>query len=231
MLEAMIAVAIIGIVAALSVSTLSGVGARNAKQNAANEILSLLQSARTISDQNGSDVYVMVYPSMKLKWNATHSKLTTGGATTGGPGALVVYEDVDGDFIGDGGTPDCSGSSGECSWSGFDPTAGSVYSATTDRVVKVLDLADYPKKNVQFGGSGTGWTAPFSTAATTACSFCANNKGAILFSDGQAVLLNDVGVANGSVGGLALRAVDNTTNESRIAVVRSTALITPVKSP
>ena len=49
-----------------------------------------------------------------------------------------------------------------------------------------------------------------------------------LLTDG--VLLNDIGVANGSVGGLALRAVDNPNNESRIAVVRSTALITPVKS-
>lgn len=234
LLEAMIAVAIIGVIAALSVSTVANLGARNAKQNATNEILSLLQSSRTISEQNGSDVYVMVYPSLKLTWNATHTRVAGGSFVDGGSGAIFVYEDVDGDFmVADAGAGDCTGTSGECTWAEFDPTntSGKVYSATTDRLVKVLDLADYPKKNVILGGTSTEqWPAPFSGATTTSCSFCTDNKGAIVFTDGQALLVKGDGKLAGGVGGLTLRAVDNPLNESRIAVVRGTALITLVKT-
>ena len=223
LLEVMIAVAIIGIVAALSASTLSGVGARNAKQNAVNDIYSVLQMARARA-QNNSDVYVIVYPTMQKN-----------GTATGGNGAIFVYEDGNGDFRTNTGT--CDGS-GQCGWAAFSPpnaVKAGVFSATNpDKLLASIYLSDYPKSNVQFAAGSHVWTAPFSgigsAADTNGCSFCSGSKGAILFTDNQVVFLDSAGRSTGTgLGGFALAAKDNPSNKTLVGVVRATGLISLLK--
>lgn len=220
MLEAMIAVAIIGIVAALSASTLAGVGGRNAKQNAVNDIYSALQQARSRA-QNSVDVYAIFYPKMKKT-----------GALTGGSGAIFIYEDGNGDFRVNSGS--CDGS-GQCGWSSFAPPnnikPGVLSTTNPDKLLRVIYLDDYAKSNVEFAAATLTWTAPFSpigaAANTNGCSFCASgNKGAILFTDNQAVFLGDDGKSLGSAfGGFALQAKDNPANRTLVGIIRSTGLI------
>ena len=225
LLEAMIAVAIIGIVTAMSASTVSGIGARNAKQNAVNDVYSTLQMARARA-QNGSDVYVIFYPTM----------VKATGALTGGSGAIFVYEDGNGDFRTNTGS--CDGSA-TCGWAAFSPPNAikpGVFSATNpDKLLAKIYLEDYPKKNVQFFAGTHKWAAPFSPIDTAAnangCSFCTSgNKGSILFSDNQVVFLDSAGKSTGTaMGGFVLAAKDNNTNKTLVGVIRATGLISLLK--
>lgn len=226
LLEMMVVVAIIGIVSAMSVSTFSQLGARNATQSAANDIHSMLQSMRARATLRGSDVYVIVYPTYKK------TGLTT-GTTTGGPGAIFFYEDADGDFM--TGTGSCNGAS-ECSWTNFNPPLD-VRSAPTerDRLVQSIFLDDYPKANVRFGKElskvyGVPFKALDASANTLGCSFCGGVRGAVVFSDGQALFVDAGGVLQTDrVGGLALQGVNNPANQFLIGFVRSTGLIASVR--
>ncbi|PZR11135.1 MAG: hypothetical protein DI536_18535 [Archangium gephyra] len=222
LIEMLMVIAIIGIVSAMSAATVIRIGERNATQSASNDILSALQSMRSRSLQRGSDVYVLVYPTFK-------KTSPTAGSVTGGPGALFFYEDVDGDFL--TGTGPCNGS-GECSWLNFNPASNQIRSAVTenDRLLRAIYLDDYAGANVRFGKqSGKGWGDPFASLPPTnvdGCTFCSSNKGALLFSDSQLVLLNGSGaVAPGRFGGLALQGVKNNENQFLIGLVRATGLI------
>ncbi len=255
LLEAMIVVAIIGVIAALSVQTLAGLGARNATQNATNDLLATIQSARALSVQNSSDVYVFVYPTMSIKWSAlatggmlgNTSSTVTGGILSaefagGNRGAVIIYEDYDGDFMNTG-TGNCGGSNGnECNFSAWSPESGQLYTSSNprlDRLAKILDLERYPKQNVEFGGfTDTQWKAPFgfidntraALVRNTGCSFCTNDRGIIQFSDGRAIFYNGTGqVVADPVAGLGLRAHDNHQNQTLIAIVRATGIVTTVK--
>ncbi len=244
LLETMIVVTIIGIVSAMAVATLSGLGARNAPQNATNDVVSALQLARSLSLQNGSDVYVVVYPHMALKW-LSGSTFSADPNAAEGRGVLFIYEDIDGDFLANPQPPNtsCSGAPGEsCHRSSWNPVAGQVYTQVAvgrDRLVKILEMERYPKKNVKFGATTTTrWKAPYSgvtdsmagLVATTGCSFCTNRQGAILFSDGRAVTLDENWqVVGGPIAGLGLQGVTNPDNEVLLAVVRSTGIVTAVK--
>ncbi|MGV3622034.1 MAG: pilus assembly FimT family protein [Archangium sp.] len=222
LLEMLMVIAIIGVVSAMSAATVIRIGERNATQSASNDILAALQSMRSRSLQRGSDVYVLVYPTFK-------KTTATTGSLTGGPGALFFYEDVDGDFL--TGTGACNGTA-ECSWSNFNPVTGATRSALTenDRLLRTIFLDDYAGANVKFGKvNGKAWGDPFSALSatnTSGCTFCTANRGALLFTDTQLVLLNGTGgVTTGRVGGIALQGVKNPDNQFLIGLVRATGLI------
>ncbi len=226
LLEMMVVVAIIGIVSAMSVSTFIQLGAKNATQNAANDIYSTLQAMRSRSTQRGTDVYAIVYPTYRK------TGLTT-GTTTGGPGAIFFYEDSDGDFM--TGSGSCNGSS-ECSWLNFNPPVD-VRSAPTerDRFLQAIFLDDYPKANVRFGKElskeyGVPFKALDTPASAAGCSFCDGERGATVFSDGQALFFDAAGVMQPiRVGGFALQGVSNPSNQFLIGFVRATGLIASVR--
>jgi prepilin-type N-terminal cleavage/methylation domain-containing protein len=227
LIEAMIVVAIIGILTAMAASTAAQIGARNATQNASSDLSSVLQKARARAELRGGDVYVMVYP-----------KMTAAGAMTGGSGAIFIFEDMNGNFLTGSGPCDGSGTV-DCSWTNFAPP-NNIRSPTTspDKTLDVIYLDSYAKKNVRFGKPATtAWAAPFSgigtTADTNGCSFCgtATNKGAIVFTGEQMLrFLDDTGAPVAQrTAGIALQAVDNPTNTFLFGLVGATGLVTLVK--
>jgi prepilin-type N-terminal cleavage/methylation domain-containing protein len=226
LLELMIVVAIIGIVTSMAAATATRIGSRNATQNAASDISSLLQNARARAEQRGSDVYVIVYPTM-----------TRAGALTGGTGALFVYEDSNGDFL--TGTGPCTGAGIlDCSWANFDPSTNNIRTPATsgDRLVQALYLSDYPKQNARFGKSAAAFAAPFTGVGTRAnlngCSFCqTGNKGAVVFTGEQQLrFLTNTGLPDGQrVGGLAIQGVDLPENTFLFGLVGATGLVTLVR--
>lgn len=225
LIEVMVVVAILGIVAGLAGATAAEIGARNATQNAAAELGSLLESARARAEQRGSDVYVLVFPTM-----------TKAGALTGGRGAVFVYEDANGDFL--TGTGVCTGSgSADCSWSNFTPpNQVRSPSSSRDRFVQALYLDDSPKQNVRFGKpAATVYSTPFTSVGTSAnangCSFCGGARGAVVFTGEQQLRFLDASGAPVAqrLGGLALQGVDNPANTFLFGLVRSTGLVTLVK--
>lgn len=226
LLELMIAVAIIGIISSMAAASANQIGARNATQNAASDISSLLQGARARAEQRGSDVYVIVYP-----------RMTKAGALTGGRGALFVYEDFNGDFLTGNGS--CTGmGTADCSWGNFTPPNAIRSPATSnDRLVTAIYMDDYPKKNVRLGKvAGAVFSAPFggilARADLNGCSFCqSGNKGAVVFTGEQQLrFLNDSAAPTGErVAGLALQAIDNPNNTFHFGLVGATGLVTLVK--
>lgn len=225
LLELMVVVAIIGLVSSMAAATATRIGSRNATQNAASDLSSMLQKARARAEQRGSDVYVIVYPTM-----------TRTGVVTGGSGAIFIYDDANGDFL--TGTGGCTGSAGpDCSWANFVPPTNIVPpAASNDRLLEAIYLDNYTKKNVRFGKpSTTTFAAPFATisgaAANAGCSFCAAGKGAVVFTGEQQLLfLNNTGAPVAQrVAGLALQGVDNPNNTFLFGLVGATGLVTLVK--
>ncbi len=225
LIELMIVVAIIGILAALSVTAADRIGMNNATQNAASDISSMLGKARARAEQRGTDVYVMVYPT------ASRASITS----TSGDGALFVFEDANGNFL--TGSGPCSGSGTvDCSWSNFTPPTN-VRSPTTspDRFVEFIYLEDYAKKNVKFGKpSSTTFGAPFaSVTTTTGCSFCSASplKGAMVFTGEQQMRFLDASGAPVAqrVAGLAIQGKDNPNHTFLFGLVGATGLVTLVK--
>ena len=225
LLELMIVVTIIGILSAMAAVTANQLGARNATQNAASDLSSVLQNARARAEQRGSDVYVIIYPTM-----------TRTGATTGGGGALFVYEDANGDFL--TGTGPCTGAGAvDCSWANFvPPTNINSPAANKDRFVQAIYLDNYPKQNVAFGKVAGAFAAPFggvgTLADTNGCSFCvAGAKGAVVFTGEQQLqFLNNAGTPVAQrVAGLAVQGKDNPKNTFLFGLVAATGLVTLVK--
>ncbi len=226
LLEVMIVLAIVGVITAISVTSAQQIGARNATQNAASDLSTVLQNARARAEQSGADVYVMVYPTMKRD-----------GSLTGGSGALVVYEDARGDFLTATGPCDGSASTARCGWTNFAPPSN-VFPVPNSggRFVQIVYLDDYPKKNVRFGkSSASAFTAPFTGVGTLAnangCSFCGATKGAIVFTGEQQLrfLDNSGAPVAQRVAGLAVQAVDNPNNTFLWGLVSATGLVTTVK--
>ena len=226
LLEMMLVVAIIGVLAAMTAAASTRIAARNATQSAAAEVSAMLQFARSRAEMQGSDVYVMVFPTMKKD-----------GTTTGGSGALFVYEDMNGDFMSGSGA--CNGTgTADCSWTNFSPP-NNINSPSTskDKLLKSLYLDDYAKKNVEFG-TGTATSAvlkaPFDGITFTdlqdGCSFC-NTKGALVFTgEEQLRFFADNGTqASSRTAALALQAVDRPSNVFVFGMVAATGLVTLVK--
>lgn len=228
--EAMVVIAIIGVISALAATTAQRIGARNATQNAASEISTLMQKARSRAELTGSDVYVIVYPNVRRS-----------DGSANGRGALFVYEDTNGNFLSSTGT--CAGTGTvDCGFGNFAPP-NNIRSPTTsaDRLVDALYLDDYPKQNVKFGKlASTTYPSPFtsagSSAGTTGCSFCSVlsgslRRGAIVFTGEQQLRFLDASGAPVSqrIGGIAVQGVDSPDNSFFFGLVRSTGLVTLVK--
>ena len=226
LLELMVVVAIIGIVMSMAAATATQIGARNATQNAASDLSSLLQNARARAEQRGSDVYVLVYP----RWN---KKLNV---ATGGSGAVFVFEDGNGDFLTSTGT--CTGAgTTDCGWGAFNPPTNiKPRTGSTDRIVQAHYLDDDPKQNAKFGKDTVAFAPPFTAigalADTNGCSFCgAGTKGAVVFTGEQQLRFLDASglpVAQ-RVAGLAVQGVDNPKNTFLFGLVGATGLVTLVK--
>lgn len=229
LLELMIVAAIIGILMAMAAATAQSIGSRNATQNAASDLSSLLQSVRARADQTGADLYVMVYP-----------RMTAAGALTGGPGAVFVYQDANGDFLTATGPCDGSASPTDCGWANFAPPNNiRATSGGRDRLVASVYLDNYAGRNARFSQATTlTWAMPFAalnggTANVNGCSFCstAPHKGAAVFSGDQQVrFLDGTGApAALQLGGLALQGTNNLTNTFLFGLVGATGLVTLVR--
>ncbi|MDP2275129.1 MAG: prepilin-type N-terminal cleavage/methylation domain-containing protein [Archangium sp.] len=225
LLEIMVVVAIIGIVTSMAAVTATQIGARNATQNAASDLSSLLQGARARAEQRGSDVYVIIYP----RWDKTAATTTTGGR-----GAVFVYEDGNGDFLTSTGV--CNGSGTlDCGFANFSPAAFTPRTGSTDRFVQAIYLDDYPKKNARFGKDTTAFAPPFTAIGTAAdtngCSFCGAIRGAVVFTGEQQLrFLDQTGLPVAQrVAGIAVQGVDNASNSFLFGLVGATGLVTLVK--
>lgn len=230
LIEIMMVIAIIGVVSAMAAATAQSIGARNAVQNAASEIGTRLQLARALTEQRGSNVVVMVYPSFQNKGTKS---LTTG------QGAIFIIEDVNGDWATSTGACDGTGTS-DCGQTNFNPVTGKIVLTTSgkDRMIAAIYLEDYPQSAVRFGNAtnATGtWPAPFSsfddTTTTAGCTFCSSNKGTVIFlGDGGLQLLNGSGTAAARTGGLTLVGKTQALNNAyRYGLVSATGLVTLVK--
>jgi prepilin-type N-terminal cleavage/methylation domain-containing protein len=196
LIEIMIVVAILGVLAGLSVAAYGRIGAASAPRNAINDLSSSLLRARTMAVENQSDVYFIVYPT------STAAGVTATSA--GGHGAYFLYEDKAGTFNLAASTTSTSvyyrtGTGGVA----FVPSLAFV-SGTTFAEGRVIDktyLDDYAGKNVVFdkptGLAMTASEAPFSGLTLgSACTFCTGDplRGAIVFSgDGTARFINGDG--------------------------------------
>lgn len=222
LIEVMIVLGIIGVLAALSVAALGELGARGATQNTASDFFQSLNRARARAAERGTQVYVLVYPTLRRD-----------GSLTGGPGAWFVYEDATGDFLG---TP---ANAADLAWSTFAPPATVQPAAgSTDRLLEATYLEDAPKQNVRFFRPQAPVTtvtfpAPFTAvnASANGCSFCDGARGAIVFTgERQARFIKADGTqAAPRTAGLVLQAPRDLVTLRRFGVVGTSGLITHVK--
>ncbi len=172
LLEVMITLAIIAILAGLSVMGYTAVGRRGALQNASFDLQGVMSTARTRAVSRGHPVWVVLFPSGNRK------------GKTGGLGAFMVVEDNLGAYLrAPRGAFDLD--------LAVDPDFG---------VSQVYFLEDYSKK-VRFGALTPGRTdlfgAPFSGMSVQTCSFCSGTgflRGAVVFfPDGGARFVDGQG--------------------------------------
>lgn len=172
LLEVMITLAIIAILAGLSVMGYAAVGRRGALQNASFDLQGVMSTARTRAVSRGHPVWVVLFPSGSRK------------AKTGGLGAFMVVEDNLGAYV--------RAPRGALELDlAVDPDFG---------VSQVYFLEDYSKK-VRFGALTPGRTdmfgAPFSGMSVQTCSFCSGAdflRGAVIFfPDGGARFVDGQG--------------------------------------
>lgn len=160
-LELIVVIAIVGVLAALSLAALSRINTRVAPQNAAYEFSSMLSKARSRALQRNSDVWLVVYPNLTR----------TGGK---GKGAFFIFEDPDGDF----GT--------HYAGLAFDPLADSLPGRV--RRIESIFLEDLGGRHVGFCVNGTPtFPEPYASLTPKPCSFCGggdtdeNRRGAVVF--------------------------------------------------
>ncbi len=227
LIEMMVVVAIAAVLAALSVAAYQNVGERAAPQNAAYDFYSTLSQARALAANHGSDVWVIVYPSL--------SSPNQGSGALGG-GAYFMYEDRDTNF----------NWGGSLSYSTFSPpgTISPPSSDTSgDKLVSAVYLDDYKRQNAQFKSPDAGsliFGAPFTalnvastscSSCTPRCTFCDGNRGAIVFSaDGTVFFVGSTAgaISEDRAAGVTLSA--RTTQQAFLfAVSSSTAFITTFK--
>ncbi|WP_163999978.1 pilus assembly FimT family protein [Pyxidicoccus caerfyrddinensis] len=188
LLEVMVVVAIIGILAGISVTTLSRMQPRMDVMGALDDLSSTLAQAQARAQSRGGDVWVVFLP-------------TSAGTTTRARGGILVYEDLDRDLAFGSLSFDAQGHLTTApepgdevlsqTWYGGEPFRGRV------------QLALKP-------GEGFTLNAPFSGAAAT-CNFCSNGpggfRGAIIYqANGEVRLVDGTGapVANLNAGVVTL---------------------------
>ncbi|HEX8820019.1 MAG TPA: prepilin-type N-terminal cleavage/methylation domain-containing protein [Archangium sp.] len=172
LLELMITLAIVSILAGLSVMGYAAVGRRGALQNVSFDLQGVMGAARTRAVSRGHPVWVVLFPA------ASHK------AKTGGLGAFMVVEDRNGGFM----------------RSPLSPLELPLVVDDLEGVSETYFLEDYSKK-VRFGALTPGRTdlfgAPFSGMTVQTCSFCSgadHPRGAIVFlPDGGARFVDGQG--------------------------------------
>jgi prepilin-type N-terminal cleavage/methylation domain-containing protein len=196
LLEIMIVVAILGILASLSITTMEGARARTAPRNAAADLSQAISLARARALERGSNVWLILYPNRGKD------------LSTAGNGAWFLYDDGDGNF-GATGSLQCTGAAGSnCNYATFTPpnTIWPPRVNTTDFLLDRVYFDDAPKKAVKFGQTSDTtilWGEPFGAAGTGLnagtvtkdCSFCTGTgvarRGAIIFNGDGAVRFVD----------------------------------------
>jgi prepilin-type N-terminal cleavage/methylation domain-containing protein len=188
LLEMMIALAILSVLTALSISAIQRMDDWADPQSAASDLSGALSLARARAVESGSDVWFIIYEDINRDGDAGQ-----------GNGAYFLIEDRRYDFL---------------TGSGPAPTSGTLLTYPTfqppDNVEplreqgflvdsKYLDAYSMSAKpsTVRFGVSGTvQYDAPFATLTPTACSFCSGTpkRGAIVFgADGSARFFDGAG--------------------------------------
>jgi prepilin-type N-terminal cleavage/methylation domain-containing protein len=156
LIEMMIAMAILAILMVLSMVAYDAVGRRGALQNAAFDLQGVLNQARTRATSRNHPVWVVFHP--------------RAGRNTfdNGSGAYLVVEDRNHQFS-------------------RSPTLALEQPLRKSEVVsEVYYLEDYGRRGqVSFGalnpGGNAGFGAPFANLVAQTCSFCAGDRGAIVF--------------------------------------------------
>jgi prepilin-type N-terminal cleavage/methylation domain-containing protein len=188
LVEVMVVVAIIGVLASVSVATLSRMQPRMDVMSALDDLSATLSQAQARAQSRGGDVWVIILP-------------TGAGTSTRERGGFLVYEDLDRDL----------------NFSTFDLDNNGVPTLAPEAGDQVLNQTWYGREpfrgRIQLGlnaGQGFALNVPFSGAAAT-CNFCSNNlgtlRGAIVFqADGEVRLVDGAGlpVANLNAGILTL---------------------------
>ncbi len=195
LLETMVVVAIIGILASLSITTMEAGRGRTAPRNAAADLSGAIGLAKGRAMERGSDVWLIIYPNRGTD------------TATAGNGAWFLYDDGDTNF-GAAGTLDCTGATGTlCNYATFLPPAKVNAAAdSNDRLIDSTYFDNAATKNVRFGNTTdttVKWGEPFGTATTGLnagsvtkdCSFCTGTgvarRGAMIFNGDGAVRFVD----------------------------------------
>ncbi|HEY3448055.1 MAG TPA: type II secretion system protein [Myxococcales bacterium] len=174
LIEAMVTIAILGVLMALAVGGWGSLSSKGAVQNAAQDFHSTLLNARQRATERGSDVWVIIYPYIDRTGN---------DAPNTNPGAYFVVEDVDLDF--------------KTYYKDTFAPPSSIRPASPNALLEQVWLDTYPRHNARFLktpiASGSAYQAPFNAMGGSGCSFCTGTtkKGAIVFNgEGIARFLN-----------------------------------------
>lgn len=203
LLEVMVVVAIIGILASLSVTTLARMQPRMDVMGALDDLSATLAQAQARAQSRGGDVWVVIVP-------------TAAGTTTKAKGGVLVYDDLDRDLslgalvINDDGSLATAPEPGDAlvtrTWYGNAPFQG--------RVQLTLKT-----------GQGFTLNAPFSGSAAT-CNFCTNGpgglRGAIVFQANGEVRLVDGSGATVSGLNAGVVTLSSATTRGALAVAPAT---------
>ncbi|WNG55843.1 prepilin-type N-terminal cleavage/methylation domain-containing protein [Archangium gephyra] len=169
LVELMVVVAIIGVLAALSMVAFDSLGRRGALQNAAFDMQGVLSTARAQAVSRGYPMWVLLYPSAGRK------------EMVGGPGAFFLVEDSGGGYV-----------RAPAGLFAMDPRGSALVSAA-------YFLEDYSKgvrfEALKPGEAGR-YAQPFAALQVQTCGFCSGAplRGAIaFFPDGSARFVNGQG--------------------------------------
>jgi prepilin-type N-terminal cleavage/methylation domain-containing protein len=181
LLEMMIALAILGVITAMSYAALQQMDDWADPQSAASDLSGSLSLARARAVESGSDVWFIVYENI--------NRAGVGGQ---GHGAYFIIEDKRFDFLNGSGPPPSSGSL--LTYANFLPPGNVTPLREQGLLVdsKYLDAYSMSAKasTVRFGVSGAlKYDPPFKELTPSGCSFCSGNpkRGAIVFgADGAA---------------------------------------------
>jgi len=202
MVELLVAVAIIGVVAAAGFSILSRGRPRASLASTASELHSIIHGARMTAVSTGHDVGVLIFP---------------GNATT--QGRVFVYEDGNLDFF----------AAGTVKFSDYDPTKR--IAGSKSEILTVFDLPTGISFGPETG-MGTGATLPApldGVVVTKDCSFCdaaATRRGAIRFDAlGRASFYNKDGVQAVEGGGAISLTAADITGSKVLAILASTGAV------
>lgn len=214
LIEMMVVVTILSIITLLAAAGYGQLSQRAALQSASFDLQSSLSWARSRALENGSDVWVIIYPE-----GGRDPGEPLKGVAMGKSGAYYVYEDRTMRFA----------RAGEPTFGYDDFNPADQYAApiTDGQLLEFRYLEDYRGGAIRFARmGGTVFDPPFNMVAPVACSVCVGGqRGAIVFTgdgmvrfyDGAGTLLADVNDAS-----LALGNVD----EGRgyiFAIARATA--------